>query len=189
VWRGVVLVDRAGCAVLVNRAAQSILSSNDGLTLRAQHLNAASLSQTTALRALVAGVIAVSLGDGAASGGAIPIGRPSGKRALQVLVTALWTTRTDLQLPSTACAAVFVSDPDVQPLTDALALRQFFGFTRAETQLAVQLLQHRSVEEAAEALDISVNTARTHVRLFEKTNTRRQSEPYPLRSARASRGS
>lgn len=174
---GVVFVDAGGRAVLVNRTAQGIFDTHDGLTLRAKHLNAANLSQTNELRALVARAIAASRGDGVGSGGAIPIGRPSGKRALQVLVTPLRTARTKLHLTSTACAAVFVSDPEVQLLTDELLLRQFYGFTPAEARIALQLLQHQSVEEAAEALEISLNTARTHLkRLFEKTNTRRQSE-------------
>jgi DNA-binding CsgD family transcriptional regulator len=72
---------------------------------------------------------------------------------------------------------VFISDPELEPLTNEAILRQFFGLTPAETRLAILLLQHRSVEEAAERLDISLNTARTHLKkLFEKTGTRRQSE-------------
>ena len=56
-------------------------------------------------------------------------------------------------------------------------LRQFFGFTPAETRFANQLLEHKSVEEAADFLEVSLNTARTHLKkLFEKTDTHRQSE-------------
>jgi DNA-binding CsgD family transcriptional regulator len=44
----------------------------------------------------------------------------------------------------------------------------------AESRVAVKLMDGESVEEAAEELDVSLNTARTHVkRPFEKTETRR----------------
>lgn len=51
------------------------------------------------------------------------------------------------------------------------------SFTPAESRVAVKLMEGESVEEAAGELDISLNTARTHVkRLFEKTETHRHRE-------------
>jgi DNA-binding CsgD family transcriptional regulator len=74
-------------------------------------------------------------------------------------------------------AAIFVSDPESEPATPATMLRTFYGFTPAETRLASELLKDRTVEESAQTLGISINTARTQLtRLFEKTGTRRQSE-------------
>jgi DNA-binding CsgD family transcriptional regulator/PAS domain-containing protein len=176
---GVVLVDASGRAVLVNAAAQQILDARDGLTLRDKMLVTASVPQTTELRALVAGAIAASRGDPLPGcGGALAIGRPSLKRPLQALVTPLRVAGTVFSLSAAApSAAVFISDPELQPLTNDAILRQFFGLTPAETRLASLLLQQKSVEEAAEILRISLNTARTYMKkLFEKTGTRRQSE-------------
>jgi DNA-binding CsgD family transcriptional regulator len=43
--------------------------------------------------------------------------------------------------------------------------------------MAAKLLQGESVEEAAEDLHVSVNTARTHVKsMFDKTDTHRHRE-------------
>ena len=99
------------------------------------------------------------------------------KRPVHVLVTPLRASGV-LSLGSAApSAAVFISDLELTPLANDAMLRQFFGLTPTETRLAIVLLQHKSVEEAAEILDISLNTARTHLKkLFEKTGTRRQSE-------------
>ena len=38
------------------------------------------------------------------------------------------------------------------------------SFTPAESRVAVKLIEGESVEEAAEKLDVSLNTARTHVK-------------------------
>jgi DNA-binding CsgD family transcriptional regulator len=175
---GVALFDAAGRAVLVNHVAQQILDTRDGLSLRDRTLVTASVSQTTELRALVAGAIAASRGDPLGSGGAMAIGRPSLKRPLQLLVTPLRGVGAALMVSSaTPYVAVFISDPEQHPLTDEAILRRFFGLTPAETRLSLQLLQQKSVEEAAEILEISMNTARTYMKkLFEKTGTRRQAE-------------
>jgi DNA-binding CsgD family transcriptional regulator/PAS domain-containing protein len=175
---GVVMLGGAGRVVLVNRAAEQILSSRDGLTLRNKTLEAASGQQTTQLRALIAGAIAASRGERLSSGGPLAVSRPSLRRPLQVLVTPLRAVGAPFSLGTAApCAAVFISDPELEPLTNDAILRQFFGLTPAETRLAILLLQHKSVEESAESLHISLNTARTHLKkLFEKTGTRRQSE-------------
>lgn len=58
-----------------------------------------------------------------------------------------------------------------RPIADA------FGLTPREISVLMTMIQGLSVSEAAEALGISVSTARTHVQnLFEKTGTSRQAE-------------
>ena len=82
-----------------------------------------------------------------------------------------------------AAAAIFVTDPDSVQVTPESILRALYGLTPAEARLASELLQLRTVEESAEILGVSLNTARTQLkRLFEKTNTRRQSELLQLMS-------
>ena len=175
---GVMLLDASGQAVLVNYGARQILDAQDGLVLRNGTLVAASVAQTAALRALIAQATGAARGEGLGSGGALAIGRPSMKRPVQVLVTPLRTSGIDFSFGSAAPSiAVFISDPELTPLANDAILQQFFGLTPAEARLAILLLQHQSVEEAAESLDISLNTARTHLKkLFAKTSTRRQSE-------------
>jgi DNA-binding CsgD family transcriptional regulator len=77
----------------------------------------------------------------------------------------------------TAAALVFVRDPEAQPPVDGDVLVELFGFTAAETAVALLLTQGRTVEEAAKALGVSLNTARTHVRkLLQKTGLNRQTQ-------------
>jgi DNA-binding CsgD family transcriptional regulator len=54
-------------------------------------------------------------------------------------------------------------------------LRERFQLTRAEAALALRLAEGESLADAAAALDIAYNTARSHLRaIFAKSGTHRQ---------------
>jgi DNA-binding NarL/FixJ family response regulator len=56
-------------------------------------------------------------------------------------------------------------------------LTSLYGLTVAEARLAARLARNQTLEESAGALEITLNTARTHLkRIFTKTRTHRQSE-------------
>jgi DNA-binding CsgD family transcriptional regulator len=72
---------------------------------------------------------------------------------------------------------VFVVDPDLPIEVDGERLCQLYGLTRVESNLARLIAEGRTVEEAAAALRIAVNTARAYLkRVFDKTGVRRQAE-------------
>jgi DNA-binding CsgD family transcriptional regulator len=74
-------------------------------------------------------------------------------------------------------AAVFVSDPDVRLESSEQHLRGLYALTVVEARLAAWLSQGKSVSEAAEAMGITVNTARAYLkRVYDKTGVRRQAE-------------
>ncbi|WP_179043162.1 helix-turn-helix transcriptional regulator [Sphingobium lactosutens] len=74
-----------------------------------------------------------------------------------------------------AWLALFLSDPSRPAGPSGESLRDRFQLTRAEAALAVQLLAGTALADAASALDIAYNTARSHLRaIFAKTGTHRQ---------------
>lgn len=76
-----------------------------------------------------------------------------------------------------AWIALFLAEhaQDLAPSSDIL--RDRFQLTRAEAALAVHLAQGAMLADAATALDITYNTARSHLRaIFAKTGTHRQVE-------------
>jgi DNA-binding CsgD family transcriptional regulator len=165
-----------GKAILVNRSAREILAAKDGLSLRADGLHAGDPLETSALRRLVSEALQIRAGKGLGSGGVLPISRPSMRKAYSLFVTPLSAERSAFGEP-TGVAAVFVSDPEKKPETSPEVLRRLYGFTPAESRVAAKLLEGESVEEAAEDLRVSVNTARTHVKsMFDKTDTHRHRE-------------
>lgn len=61
---------------------------------------------------------------------------------------------------------------------------KFYGVTAAEMRLLAKLAHGKTMAEASEELNISKNTAKTHLqRLFSKTDTKRQSELVRLAAA------
>jgi DNA-binding CsgD family transcriptional regulator/PAS domain-containing protein len=177
---GVVLLDGTGRVTFVNRAAKRVFDARDGLTLRNREVSAASTKQTTELHQAIAEALAAGRGQGVLTtgGGVLAVDRPSLKRPFQVLITPVHSRAPAVAFSGPKpIAALFVSDVENETGTPGQMLRTFYGLTPAESRLASELLQHRTVEEAAETLDISLNTARSQLkRLFEKTGTRRQSE-------------
>ena len=83
-------------------------------------------------------------------------------------------------VPSSAYAdgawlALFIADPARPAGLSEVLLRERFHLTRAEAGLALHLAQGATLADAADALGITYNTTRSHLRaIFAKTNTHRQ---------------
>ncbi|KFG88317.1 putative LuxR family transcriptional regulator [Sphingobium herbicidovorans NBRC 16415] len=74
-----------------------------------------------------------------------------------------------------AWLALFIADPSHPAGPSEEALRERFQLTRAEAGLALHLAQGATLADAADAIGIAYNTARSHLRaIFAKTDTHRQ---------------
>ena len=71
--------------------------------------------------------------------------------------------------------ALFIHDPDEDaPLVEEM-LAEAFGLTHAEAAVAARIWEGDSVAEAAQALAVSPNTVKTHLKVvFEKAGVDRQ---------------
>lgn len=174
--QGVVLLNAMGEVLLVNSAGTALLAAEKSLMVTPNGLRAAVASEDRELQRLIRGSIATGSGKGMGSGGAIAISRDAFRNPLQVLVAPLRTKTIYLgkEVPS---AAIFISDPDREPISDSTVLVQLFGLTRAEARLAQMLAAGQSLKKAAERLVIAESTARSQLKsIFAKTNTNRQSQ-------------
>jgi DNA-binding CsgD family transcriptional regulator len=82
---------------------------------------------------------------------------------------------------SEPCVLVCVTDPEGGVRIHEESLREAFGFTPAETRLAIALIEGGSQQDIAATLGISVNTVHVHVaRIFQKTGVNRQGALLPL---------
>jgi hypothetical protein len=84
---GIVLADADARILFVNRAADAMLASGDGIGVDASGLRAARSAQTSVLRRLIA--LSTRQGDTANLGGSLLIERPSGRRPLSVIVAPM----------------------------------------------------------------------------------------------------
>jgi DNA-binding CsgD family transcriptional regulator len=74
-------------------------------------------------------------------------------------------------------AVALITDPEKQTPVSTDVLMQAYKLTRKEAMLAAKLFEGKSLEQAAQELAITYETARTHLRrIFSKTGTSRQAE-------------
>jgi DNA-binding CsgD family transcriptional regulator len=174
---GVVFVDERRNRLGANRHAQEILLAGDGLMSRGGSLKAALAEEDARLNRLLSSALRRT-GDSLPSvGGPLSITRPSGAHPLSVVVVPL-RTKADALGDRIPAAAIFVSDPDVRlDSSNEQHLRELYALTAGEARLAAWLSQGKSVDAAASAMGISVNTARAYLkRIYGKTGVRRQPE-------------
>jgi DNA-binding CsgD family transcriptional regulator len=173
---GVALVSAKGQVLRLNRAAETIVASGDGLWVGRNGLSAARSDESRSLQRLIAEAAAAGMGDGTGAGGAISLSRPSGAKPLPVLV-APFSGKRLADGASWPAAIVFIGNPEQEAPGATDLLRRLYGMTHAEASLATILLQGKDLTEAAGELGVTMNTVRTQLRgVFDKTGARRQAD-------------
>jgi DNA-binding CsgD family transcriptional regulator len=169
---GVLLVD-GKCGVLwANQAAEGLITAGDRLSSMGRALACHRADETCKLRQLVAGCSAGLL-DGA--GGMLAVHGHSG-RPLSVLVAPMRGEHPFVIEP-VAAAILFVTDPDRVARAPRSHLRELYGLTEGEARTAEALLDADRLADVAQKLGVTLATVRTLLqRVFEKTDTHRQSE-------------
>jgi DNA-binding CsgD family transcriptional regulator len=165
---GVVTLDAKGCIVAMNRQAERITATRDGLVVDKGHLLALRSAENRALQGLVAEVITASAGASPHRGGAIQIPRTSGQPGYVVQVLPVSDGATSLMRG----AVLYIADPTASLNLDVRVLIAAFKLSARQASLAVLLADGASLAEAADRLEISYYTARLHIQqVFRKTAT------------------
>jgi DNA-binding CsgD family transcriptional regulator len=172
---GVVLVERGGRQCFVNRSAQRLLASADGLRHERGRLCAANADESRALAKLLDDAALAGAGVGMSAGGTMLVSRPSGARHYTLLVAPVGS---ELRVHEPrGVAMVLVGDPDASPMPAEQALVTLYGLTAAEAKVAVALAHGEELSTIAEERGISLATVRTQLyRALAKTGTRRQTD-------------
>ncbi len=163
--------------------AHALLARSGALRLDGTGLRAADPAQDARLARMVA---LATRGDatGRRSGGAMTISREAG-RPLAVLLAPLGH-EAGLSLPGRPAAVASVTDPDAASVPPATRLGALYGLTGSEAAVALQLASGRTLAQAAEALGLTVGSARQYLqRVFGKTQVVRQAELVRLVAALA----
>jgi len=171
---GVVLIDAAARLLWANRAAWTILTQGDGLSIRNGRIVAARQTESRMLEQTIA-VIATQNGRTLGWGEPVAISRPSSARPYTLLAAPLQVAR-----PVLGCwpaAVLLLSDPEASHETPVALLARLYGLTPREAELAALLMQGIDLYDCAGQLGMGRQTARTHLsHIFDKTRTRRQGE-------------
>ncbi len=160
---------------LANSRAESALQA-DGLMLGRNGLRAAVPKENQKLQELLRNVTGASNEAEAMPHGAeLAVSRPSGKRPYQLVVMPLMPGRQSLGLRPAAVVLIF--DPDEEQHASISRCRELFGFTRAEAEVAIGVMQGQSPEQIAALQGRSLTTVRNLLkRAFQKADVSRQSE-------------
>ncbi len=165
------LVDQMGRVVRHNAQAELLLG--DGLQLSNRTLRCAYPADNLALKSLIDAHL---LCAGHSLTEPFVVARRKLKRPLVIRAITL----SGLAAMTFSCARIIllVSDAEKRPpATSAKKLMQVFGLTASEATLVVNLDAEMPLSEAADLMNISFETARTHLkRVFLKTQTQRQLE-------------
>jgi len=171
--RGMAIVDEFGRVGFCSLRTRELLDKNDGLGIENGLLNFHNKEQqaeflNSAKTFLEEGSSTLSLS----------IDRPSGKANLQFMVVALKTMSISQQYFQTqAFLTIYLHDPTEQAQLNLEHLQRYFGLTTAEAKVAINLFEQDNLQTAAEALGISINTARTHLRrIYRKVGVSGQPE-------------
>jgi len=168
--RGVVLLDARGRVLDANSLAVRVLEAGDGMALRSGRFVFADAALDARLSRMIA-----QCGGSAAGGIATIAARVSrsGGASYRVVVTPV---PRDADERDVAFVALIYA-PDEQREISTDVLRELYGLTPAQAQVARSLFSGRSVEESAAALNLSLNTVRTHLKqIFTRCEVQSQAE-------------
>jgi DNA-binding CsgD family transcriptional regulator len=174
---GVVVCGSSGELLVANDTAQEILRARDGLELDAQGVLCATLQNGASLAGVIEQV-ARTARNGVDNNvdSAFAVQRPSRKRALTLFVRAVHA-KAEPPADHEAAALVMILDAALPVEATELELRQLYGFTSTEAQLANLLMEGMALEDCGDELGIRRTTVRMHLRnIFAKTGARRQGE-------------
>ncbi len=173
---GLLVFDSRGKPMVINKAASAIFSKGDGLTLVKGILCAKDPVTHAQLEWAMAAALETASGRIVAPPPPVLIARHLRPYTYRAVFSPI-SLRTDRDDFPAGSAVVLMLHEDRPAPTKGIpaALRSTYGLSRAELRLCEALLAGHDLPEAALALNVSRNTAKTHLaRIFDKTGVRTQ---------------
>lgn len=167
---GVCLLDGEGQVKAVNRKAFELLGEGDGLEIKNGRLGLTQAEDSKRFKNALRDLTASS--DLTAR--ALIADRPNTGTGLQLIFVRLRPLE-DSGPSERPCIALFMADPTI--VTGAHCLRELYGLTRVESEIANLICQGLSPGEVADKLRMSVHTVRGYLKpMFRKMGARRQAD-------------
>jgi DNA-binding CsgD family transcriptional regulator len=176
--RGIIALSEDGVIQMANTQAEFLLDQGDGVKRMHGKLQFSDSATQTSLNDYLSDLAS-------ATGKGLPemdwnmaAKRPSGEKSYQVIIGSLKLQNWNVESrASDRVAMVYLLDARNTTKPSDEQLKAFYGLTSAQARVAAALYAGNNINEAAEALHISVNTARSHMRnIYAKVGVRTQSE-------------
>lgn len=185
---GVILMGSQGNVLHLNRLANQIIASNDGMRINKQsdkmELTASIPGETRALHAAIELALHPDTIEVPHFSHGVRITRPSGRPAYILNLAPLPPANDFGSARSRAHVIIFIVDPHASLALDAALLKKLYGLTAAEIRVTQRVYAGDTTRQASEVLGVSELTLRTQLKsIFAKTDTHRQSELMKLLSS------
>jgi len=166
-----IVLDAANRPLIINARAADILRQDNGLSLQAGGLRAATATLTEQLH----NAIAATASPGVAEIRRLVLARRPPRLPLLLTIMPIW--RLDRSEPGMRDprVAIFIKEPDAPPVINKEALSDVFELTPRECDVACLLAEGQSVEAMALRLGVRIVTIRQNLkRVFEKAGVHSQ---------------
>lgn len=173
---GSVILDEHGKIMKSNGAADRLFAKRDGIYVSQDALHAHCPLENRKFQKAIQLGINNHLIAATSCVEATTLSRPAGDMPLSVLIRPIPLNYCAEDKRRRPAVAVFIRDPAGSPQNSRAMLRKLFRLTPTETEVALLLVDGLTLDEAADALGMTKNTARAHLRgVFAKTGATRQS--------------
>src|SRR5208282_3676545 len=149
------VADDEARVIEINRVAERIVRSNDGLTISEGKLSAQRGFEITKLARLIADAIAYK--EVQPTGGRMLVGRPNGLLAYALTVMPL---SAELAAQGRPLALILITDPEESSPSEK-ALTELFGLSPAESRLAAALMTGKTLRGIAAGAHLQITTLRS----------------------------
>jgi len=166
---GLFLVSGSGAVVLSNKTAQEVLDRRDSIAVgRSGQLSLLDPTQTSQLHNAIQAAAATARAEETVATRMFRVPSRSGDTAYLIEVSPL--RDTDREIDSTFKGAlVSVIDPDVRWAVSTRGIKELYGLTDAEADVARLVIDGNTANEIAEIRSVSPQTVRNQTKsLFEK---------------------
>lgn len=171
---GIVLFGADKKMQYANAAASRIFEANDGLACHASELRIKSAKIHDRFQSMLRALCDPAVHASDQVGGVLSVPRHT---LLDCYILTLVPARNIGPVDNGISGIAFISDPRKKQTTAIALLAHTYGFTRAESEVAIALLNGHTLSIIADQKGVSYNTVKTHLHaLFSKTHTRRQAE-------------
>ncbi len=173
---GVVLLDGTGRVQNANQAGREIIDRRTCLTITNNFLSCVHARDAGRLRQAIDALVAVDPGSDRTETVALSVHRTDESPMLPMVLCRV-DRRTGEQQPEQILLAAFLCDQDRIDGPNEAWLREWYGLSRVDAEIAVSLARGCAPDEIAARMHASIHTVRAHLkRIFWKAGVARQSK-------------
>jgi DNA-binding CsgD family transcriptional regulator len=174
---GTILLDAQGKILQANAIATQLIQQKDVIKDHDGALQVGTREENNKFRKLLKESIAANTSQQPSAVRAMRVERPATGYCLGLLIRPVPSSEWSVDGESFPSVAVFISDAENRAEAPRQLVGQLFDLTPAEAILATLIAKGLAIDEAAEQLHISRNTARAQLRsIFSKAGVTRQAD-------------